>query len=488
MQQAESSKLMGNFLSLAAAETLSKVVTLAAFAYLARTAGPVGFGYVEFAGAVMMCASLIVDQGFSPFGAREIAKAPERTKALVAEIVAARFILAAVSYLAIVLFALRLDRSAVITRLLLVYGLSLFVAPLLLQWVFQGHERMHVVAAAQVIRQIVFATVVFLFVRGPAQLLFVAVAELAGVSSAAIWCVWMYRRRFKGGTRAKPAITKQLFSEGLTIGLSQMFWVVKMFGGTLILGMIATAENVGFFAGAQRILVAAHAFVWLYYFNLLPSFARAWQRADASFERLIAQSLHAVAWLGVAGGLVWVLAAPTVMTRVYGPAFAPGGPTLQWLAGVCVAAFISGHYRFGLIAAGRQKAEMLTSALGALLAIILIPIGYARVGPSGAAMGLVAAEGAILLSSWWCGRQMLKLRGHVRLLIRPVVVISVVSASLWALPLTLGTVRSVLAVLLLAGFALTLDGVLRDRFRRFAIVSQHWIQQFLLKGLPEATR
>ncbi|HVF11319.1 MAG TPA: oligosaccharide flippase family protein [Abditibacteriaceae bacterium] len=468
---------MRNFLSLAGAETLSKLVTFGAFAYLARVAGPIGFGYVEFAGAVVMCASLVVDQGFSPFGAREIAKAPERTGALVAEIVTARFILALGAYLAVVLLAFWLDRSPMVTWLLLIYGVSLLAAPLLLQWVFQGHDRMQVVAAAQMIRQTIFAAVVFAFVRGPAQLLFVAIAEVAGVSSAAAYCVWMYRRHFKAGGRARPVITKHLFSEGAPIGLSQMFWVVRMFGATLILGMVAAAEDVGFFAGAQRILVALHTFVWLYYFNLLPSLARAWQKGDGSFARLIARSLHGVAWISAAGGIMWVLTATEIMGGVYGPMFAPAGSTLQWLAGVCVAAFISGHYRFGLIAAGRQTAEMWTSTLGAAVAIVLMPIGYARGGTSGAAMGLFASEVVVWSSAWWCGRRMLGLRGHARLLIRPLVAAAIVAGMLWALPLAIQSVRSVLAVMLLTGLALALDAAVRKRLRQFSVVSQQWVRQ-----------
>src|SRR5215470_6824792 len=44
-------KLVKNFLSLAGAEVISKLVTFAAFAYLARVAGPDGFGYLESATA-----------------------------------------------------------------------------------------------------------------------------------------------------------------------------------------------------------------------------------------------------------------------------------------------------------------------------------------------------------------------------------------------------------------------------------------------------
>lgn len=354
-----------------------------------------------------MCASLIVDQGFSAYGAREIAKDPSKTSGLVAEVVTARFLFAAVGYLTVLIFAFFFVEDGILRQLLLLYGLSLWVLPLLLQWVFQGHDRMNLVAAAQVIRQTVFVGVIFVFVRGTGDLLLVGAAEVAGVTCAAVFTLAMYRHGFSKQTSFRPALSAKLIKEGMPIGFSQMFWVIKMFGATFIVGLVATAADTGYFAGAMRIYIALHTFVWLYYANLLPSFSRTWEEGNEKFSRLIKNSLMIVVPLSLAGGVVWVLAAPFVMTTAYGQEFSSGGGALQWLAGACVAAAISGHYRFGLIAAGFQNKEMWTSALGAAAAIVLIPFGYFQAGTSGAAAALCAAEIIVLLASFLIAKRVL---------------------------------------------------------------------------------
>ena len=404
-----------NFLSLAGAEIAAKVLTFAAFAYLARVAGPEGFGFIEFAAAAVMCAGLIVEQGFNPFGAREIAKTPERTEALVSEIVLVRVLLAVVLYGALVVFALAVDRAAVQTKLLLVYGLSLLAMPLLLQWVFQGHDRMQTVAAIQLIRQVVFAGLVFGLVRDASQIWMVGVAETAGLASAALFGVWMYRRRLSGSIRLHWKFSPQLLREGVTIGLSQIFWVVKMSGATLILGLIASAEDVGYFGGAMRILMALHTFVWLYFFNLLPSMSRGWAAGDGSFAALIARSMKFVSLAAVVGAVILIAVAPLVVRIVYGEKFSMAGVALQWFAGVFAVAAISGHYRFGLIAAGQQTAEMVTALIGAIAAAILIPVGYSTAGVGGAAAGLFAAEILIAASAWWFARRRFRWASGVNL-------------------------------------------------------------------------
>jgi len=393
--------LLKNFLSLVGAEAFTKLITFAAFAYLARILGAANFGYIEWSAAVLMCASLIVDQGFSSYGAREIAKNPSATANLTAEVVTARFLMAAIGYLVIALFAFLVVSDQRIRLLLLIYGLSLWALPLLLQWVFQGHDRMNLVALTGIIRQIIFVGIVFAFVKSANNLLIVGIAEVAAVTIAALFSVCLYRRYLASGIDfLKPKISSKLFREGAPIGLSQMFWTVKMFGATLILGLVATAEDTGYFAGAMRILIALHTFVWLYHFNLLPSLSRAWVEGREKFSRIIRNSMRIVVPVSLVVGIIWVWLAPLVMRTVYGQDFSNGGGALQWLAGACVAAAISGHFRFGLIAAGFQTKEMFVSAIGAAVAGILIPIGYFQAGTSGAAAALCVAEIVVLLCSW----------------------------------------------------------------------------------------
>lgn len=455
--------MLKNYFSLVGAEAFSKLVTFAALAYLARTAGAEGFGQVEFAAAVTMCAGLIVEQGFNAYGAREIARSETHNTSLVMEIVAVRFALAAIGYAIVALFALSAARTRAAMTLILVYGVSLWATPLLLQWVFQGHDRMNLVAAAQAIRQAVFAGVILLCVRDRGDLIFVGVAEVAATFCAATFCVIVYRRRFYESTHARIRITKRLFREGVPIGLSQIFWVVRMSGATLLLGSIASGEETGRFAAALRILIAAHTFVWLYNFNLLPSLSRAWQKANGSFQKLIHDSMHIAAWSGATICVMWIATASDAMRLIYGTSFHAAGKPLAVMSVVCLTALLSGHYRFGLIAAGRQSAEMLTSALGAGIAIIAIPLGYAFGGLTGAAFGLLAADVAVWLSAWWCARRLLGLEGHARLLLRPAAVFALGVGAGFRLPLGSSMSRTIFGVSFTIIAALVLDSALRIR-------------------------
>lgn len=480
---------MKNYLSLAGAELLSKIVTFLAFAFMARMVGPSHLGYIELACAVYLCASLLLDQGLGPYGAREVAKAPSRTHSLVQEIVTARFALAGAAFVGVVAFALLHRHPPVVTLLLLIYGVCLLELPLLLVWVFQGHDRMGVVAAAQVIRQAVFALLIFSFVRDGDHIWLVAVADLAGLFCASLFTVYVYHRAYRPRLPFRPKLSRELFRESLPIGVSQMFWLVKVYGATILIGLVASSKEIGFFAGSMRILLALHTFVWLYYFNLLPSMSRAWRgRTDGGthFVNLIDRSFRCVAWVAAPAGLMMFILSSKLIVVVYGEAFAEAGRIFQWLGLVCVFSALSGHYRFGLIAAGKQKVEMLTSVFGAISAALLVPLGYVWRGPEGSAFGLVLVEAIVFAAAWACARGLLGLRGHAQMLWRPLIVTAVSALLAFYLEADSPVAFKVLSVAALFGLAGYLsDPSLREILRQTAESMVVWVRAKQNRALPQ---
>lgn len=460
-------KLIANFVSLAAGEFIAKGLTFVSFAYLARTAGPEGFGWIEFAGASVLCAGLVVEQGFNTLGAREIARDPRRMDRLVSEIILVRLILALAAYITLVIAALAFSPAILLTRLILVYGLSLLAMPMLLQWVFQGHDQMRVVAAIQIGRQLIFAILVFTLVRDLTSIWLVGVAETVATLTAATIGMTLYRRRFAGHVQFRWPVRPQLVRDGAVIGLSQIFWVVKMSGSTLLLGLIARPEDIGFFGAAMRILMAVHTFVWLYYFNLLPTLVRARNTDSTSFGELVSSSLRYIAWIAALGVGLWIVMAPKITEMIYGTAFAAASLPLQIFAFVCGVAAISGHYRFGLIAASEQTAEMLTSLGGAIISVIVVPIGYVLGGVVAAAIGLCVAEVAIWLSAWGFGRSRLGLRDHSQFLIRPALAALSIAICLAWLPASSTLIRLATVVSTFIILALALDPAVRNVVRTY---------------------
>src|ERR1051326_1002891 len=120
-----------NFIYLSLGEFAAKLLTFASFSYMARVLGPRYYGILEFTLALMVFFTLPVDLGLGAYGAREIARNPQKAARLLHEITGLRLLLAVCSMAALGIFILLIHKSAQLKLLLALYGLSLLGGPFL---------------------------------------------------------------------------------------------------------------------------------------------------------------------------------------------------------------------------------------------------------------------------------------------------------------------------------------------------------------------
>jgi O-antigen/teichoic acid export membrane protein len=393
MQPLSLKKLVTNFSFLAGGEVLSKLFTFAAFAFLARVLGPASFGQLEFTLAVIILFTLLVDFGTSPYGAREIAKNKDLVGELLGHISILRVLLAITGYALLVIFILIfVDHESPVRPLLLIYGLTLFAVPGFLQWVFQGLDKMKWVGAGSAIRQLIFASGVFLCIRSADQLLSVAVIECLAVSGFVLYCIALYVSRIrKFEPHIDPYKLKHSFEQALPIGLSQLAWASTWYFPTILLSLLVGGEVVGWFSAAHRPVMTLHTFIWLYFYNIFPSMSRFAGEGEETLQNLMTNSLKITAWAAIFLGMLGTLLAQPTILLIFGHQYAETISTFRILIWLLPIALLSGNYRYALIAANHQRYEFFSQACGALTAVgfgfVLVPNFSAH----GAAFSLLLA-------------------------------------------------------------------------------------------------
>jgi O-antigen/teichoic acid export membrane protein len=393
--------LVRNFLLLGAGEFASKVFSFLAFAYLARVLGPKEFGQIEFALALIVFFSLLVDCGLSSYGAREIAKDESAVGRLSTNIVFMRCLLGACAFVILIIFLAFLDKPWSVEKLILLYGLTLLAQPGLLPWVFQGRDLMGYVALASVMRWVFFAVGVLIFVRDPETAWVVPIMEGTAILFVAVYYFFAYSRHFGSlGKRINYRFAVSTLRQAVPIGASELVWALKVYFATVLLGIYTNGPEVGWFGAAHRLVISLHAFVWIYFFNLLPSISRRSRGSVDSLQRLIGDSLQITSWLGVFVALIGTALAQPILTLVYGLPYEPAAAPFQMLIWLIPLALVSGHFRYTLIAYDRQGLEFVTAACGGVLNVVLNLTLNATYGLIGAAVSIVAAEGLILWLSY----------------------------------------------------------------------------------------
>ncbi len=377
------------YLTLFAGEAFSKLCVFAAFAYLARVLGPSGFGLIELALSITVFFVMTVDGGLGSYGARAVAARPEDAPRVLARIEAVRAVAAVLAYVPILLGSLFYGMPG--AGMLAVYGLVVFVVPLFNQWLLQGFRAMHLVAAGTALRNVVFATVVFVLVRPGSDLRLVAAAEVAGAAAMAVFTTIVIRRvfhitpdrhRLLGGAAA-------MLRQSWPLGASEVTWAALWYSPGIVLGAVSTSEQMAWLAGPLRIVLALHTFVWLYFFNLLPALTRALVTGDREWRSLTRRSLRTSMWIACLVALIGTLFAPVVVQTVYGAAYAPAALPLQIVIWMIPVAWFGGHFRYSLIAAGEQRWEFGALAAGVVGTITCAVLTAPTLGAVGAAISLV---------------------------------------------------------------------------------------------------
>ncbi len=104
----------------------------------------------------------------------------------------------------------------------------------------------------------------------------VPLVEGVAIISAGLFLNTLLFRRFKNlQMRIEIPRLWSVWKMAVPIGASEIVWAFKVYFATLVLGLFIGGTQLGWFTAAHRIVIALHAFIWLYFYNLFPSLARA---------------------------------------------------------------------------------------------------------------------------------------------------------------------------------------------------------------------
>jgi O-antigen/teichoic acid export membrane protein len=431
---AQPRRLAINFLYLSCGESFAKLLTFASFSYMARTLGPWNYGIVEFTLALMVFFTLPVDLGLGSYGAREIARNPQNAGRLLHEITGLRLALALCSMAALGLFVALIPKSIEVKLLLLLYGLSLLGGPFLLQWFFQAHDQMHWVGVATIVRQSFFALMVFAICRKGAPLIYIGLAECLSVAAVATFCVYVARHRMHYEWPWPEMRISRLtghLREAYPIGLTELCWAFMWYFCTVLLGFVFADRSLGWFGASHRALMALHTFVWLYFFNLLPSISRCVAAPRQHLLDLMDHSIRFAAWTGLFAAGILTTIAPLLLSLLYGPAFRAAASSFGVLAWMLPVAMLSGHHRYILIAYNHQKTLLACTAASAVAAVVLGFMLVPLYGGVGAAWALLAANAINLALVYYAVSRLVTKIAVGRQLVTPLCALAV-AAGLYA--------------------------------------------------------
>jgi O-antigen/teichoic acid export membrane protein len=398
-----------NFFSLATARIIGKVLAFVVVAYLAQTLGPEQFGVLSFVQTLLTYGVLVSNFGLKGLGTRNIANSKDDVSRHVNEILSLRLILATAIY-ATILGVMTVYRDGQYASVFLVFGLSLFCVAGRIDWVFNGIEKMEFTAGAETLRYIVYASLVFVLVDGPSDLLLVGGIYVTSRFVPSIFLLLSWLRatthRFKLRLGKWQNLLRQAVPIGLVAIFSQLYLNIDIVMTEILLG----ATAVGWYSAATRIVMAITGIGNLLSVSLFPVLVRTYndESGDAGRVMNIAVKMLLAGFLPIAVG--GTLIAAKLIRAVYGEAYGQSVVPFEILVWAGILMTLIFLFNKFLISVEGERTAMAVSFVGCIVNVILnVPL-IGRFGIVGAAIATIVTEIVVFAGVYYYANALVEVR------------------------------------------------------------------------------
>ena len=254
----DNKRLLSNFISLSVLQGANYILPLITLPYLVRVLGVENFGLLAFATATIAYFNIITDYGFNLTATREISihrDNKDKVIEIFSSVMIIKFILMIVSFflLTIIVFSFQLFLNHWEVYFLTfgtVVGRVLF--PI---WFFQGIERMKYITYINITIRFLFTISIFVFIHVQSDYYIVPLITSIGSIIAGTWSLYLVKKEFQVSFKFQSrAILKIALIEGWYIFLSQLKITLFSNTNTVILGILAGNQAVGYFAAAEKLI------------------------------------------------------------------------------------------------------------------------------------------------------------------------------------------------------------------------------------------
>ena len=398
------------------AQAANVILPLVTIPFLARALGAHEWGAIALAQACAAWLALVVDYGFSITATREVARANGdrgRVAELLAGVQGAKLVVACgagLLALAATQWVPVLAAQPAAALAAVVAGIAQGFHP---GWLFQGLERLRLVSAVDAALKVAATVATVLLVQAPGDgwLALACTAAAWGGSSLFANALAYHHVGFRP---LRWAATVTALSRGWQLFVYRVALSLYSTTNALLLGVLAPAAAVAYYAGADKVVRAPLNLLWPVIGALYPHANRIGANDPAAAWRLARRTLAVATGAAALVGLGLALAAPEVVRLLLGQGYHDAVPALRimtLLLPVIAASTVIGTQVMLPAGMDRQFTRIAITAgvINIAVALALAP----TLQHVGMAWAVVASESGVLLWQWRATRHLL--RGDPRL-------------------------------------------------------------------------
>ena len=399
-------KIIHNMSYLIAGELLARAIGAVIIFYLARVLGPIMFGKYTFTLSFMSYFTMLGVFGLDIAGIRALSHYKDRLS--VAKNV--EFLIFTISFLStllMIIVGLNIRGPAVDHKLITLFSGCVLVNGLTLEWFFQGTENMKLVAVARILQRLLYVLLIIMFVRSPDNLYYLPLF-LAGAIAFAQGYLWIHFFRYRDSKRLSAldfGLIKEIFLFAVPIGLAGFTITIYRNTDSLMLGLMKTSKEVGFYNAALRFVLLIAMFRHLAMQATFPRLNKLYRSSRQEFKEVLLQIETVMSGIAVPVLFIVAVFSKQIVKLLYGMEYMPAAKVFPYLLISVGILFVSFVFPNTLNIVGRSWGYFKVTFSAAITNVIFNYILIPKFGVVGAAIGTIVAELSILLTSFWLTKE-----------------------------------------------------------------------------------
>lgn len=393
--------LKHNFIMNAILTMSSFVFPLITFPYISRILLPIGTGKVSFATSLISYFSMFAQLGIPMYGIRACAQVRDNKEELtrtVQELLIINIIMDVVSYLTLFILLITVPRLQEDRLLYIIVSLTIILTSIGMEWLYKALEMYTYITVRSVAFKVVALIAMFFLVHNQGDYVVYGGITIMAASASNILNL-IYAKNF---IDMKPVgnynFRKHLRPICIFFAMS-CATTVYLHLDTVMLGFMATEEDVGYYDAAVKIRKVLLSIVTSLGVVLLPRASYYIEKGlKKEFERITEKALAFVFLLATPMTVYFALFAQDSVFLLSGNAYAGSVVPMQIIMPTLFLAGITNITGIQiLVPLGREKVVLYSEIAGAIVDIIINAILIPKYASSGAAIGTLVAEVVVLI-------------------------------------------------------------------------------------------
>lgn len=398
---------LSRFSALALADVTSRGLAFLGTLLIVRAFADEAFGRLGVATTVVAYALQASACGLDVYAVRHGARHPDQIGATASTVMVVRSALGLAAYTLLLAVCWALPTLRPLLPLVALFGLTIFTGALSLAWVPQALQQTRAMATALLASGALYFAGVLIITTSGSPLWSVPVAQVAAEAIVAVGLYrWLQGRPERLVAPWPVAAWMGILRESTPIGASWLLRTVALGSDLVLLRLLLVGDaQIGWYNGASRLFALMMGLSAVYFTILYPRLSQRAAESPGAFRIEALGSLRRVVPLALLGALGVALLAPWTLALLFSPSFAGAAMALRVLGAAAMVNVINNHFRYMLLATGRQQVDLRNTAVATVvhlaLKLALIPVA----GIEGAALGTLGGELAVLALGVWATRE-----------------------------------------------------------------------------------